>query len=73
MWTCETTNDAGEKVQFQITPMGSLETRRQQFKDKDKYIGKMLTVKFMGLNPGTNIPNIAKGVAFRSYGPEGIN
>ena len=73
MWTCETTNDAGEKVQFQVTPMGSLETRRQQFKDKDKYIGKMLTVKFMGLNPGTNIPNIAKGVAFRSYGPEGKN
>ena len=73
MWTCETTDDNGNKVQFQVTPLGTLETRRQQFKDKDKYIGKMLTVKYMGLNPGTNIPNIAKGVAFRSYGPEGIN
>jgi len=73
MWTCETTNDAGDKVQFQVTPLGTLETRRQQFKDKDKYIGKMLTVRYMGLNPKTNIPNIAKGVAFRSYGPEGKN
>ena len=73
MWTCETTDTNGDKVQFQVTPLGTLEKRREQYKDKDKYIGKMLTVKFMGLNPGTNIPNIAKGVAFRSYGPEGKN
>jgi ATP-dependent DNA ligase len=73
MWTCETTDTNGDKVQFQVTPLGTLEKRREQYKDKDKYIGKMLTVRYMGLNPGTNIPNIAKGVAFRSYGPEGKN
>ena len=73
MLTCETTDTNGDKVQFQVTPLGTLEKRREQYKDKDKYIGKMLTVRYMGLNPGTNIPNIAKGVAFRSYGPEGKN
>jgi len=56
MWTCETTDTNGDKVQFQVTPLGTLEKRREQYKDKDKYIGKMLTVRYMGLNPGTNGP-----------------
>jgi DNA ligase-1 len=73
LWECQTTDADGNKITFTVTPLGSITDRRQQFKDKDKYIGEMLTVKYMGLNPQTNIPNIAKGVAFRSYGRLGKN
>lgn len=71
MWTCETTGDDGKKVQFQVTPMGTIADRRKLFqeyeKDPSQFIGKDMTVRYMGLNPKTNIPNIAKGVAIRDY------
>lgn len=71
MWTCETTDDNGNKVQFQVTPMGTIADRRKLFqeyeKDPSQFIGKEMTVRYMGLNPKTNIPNIAKGVAIRDY------
>lgn len=71
MWTCETTDDDGKKVQFQVTPMGTIADRRKLFqeyeKDPSQFIGKEMTVRYMGLNPKTNIPNIAKGVAIRDY------
>ena len=35
--------------------------------DPTQFIGKDMTVRYMGLNPKSNIPNIAKGVAVRDY------
>ena len=71
MWTCETIDENGDKVQFQVTPMGTIADRRKLFqeyeKDPSQFIGKEMTVRYMGLNPKTNIPNIAKGVAIRDY------
>ena len=71
MWTCETTDENGNEVQFQVTPMGTIADRRKLFqeyeKDPSQFIGKEMTVRYMGLNPKTNIPNIAKGVAIRDY------
>ena len=71
MWELETTNDDGDKVTFNVTPLGSIADRRKQFqeyeKDPSQFVGKEMTVRYMGLNPKTNIPNIAKGVAIRDY------
>ena len=71
MWVCETTDDDGNKVEFNVTPMGTIDSRRALYekykKDPTQFIGKDMTVRYMGLNPKTNIPNIAKGVAIRDY------
>ena len=71
MWVCETTDDDGNKVEFNVTPMGTIDSRRALYKkyekDPTQFIGKDMTVRYMGLNPKTNIPNIAKGVAVRDY------
>jgi ATP-dependent DNA ligase len=71
MWVCETTDENGNEVTFNVTPLGTIEDRRKLFqeyeKDPSQFIGKEMTVRYMGLNPKTNIPNIAKGVAIRDY------
>ena len=71
MWVCETTDENGNQVTFNVTPLGTIEDRRKLFqeyeKDPSQFIGKEMTVRYMGLNPKTNIPNIAKGVAIRDY------
>jgi len=70
-WVCETTDENGNKVTFNLTPLGTIADRRKQYqeyeKDPSQFIGKEMTVRYMGLNPKTNIPNIAKGVAIRDY------
>jgi hypothetical protein len=71
MWVCETTDEKGNQVTFNVTPLGTIADRRKQYqeyeKDPSQFIGKEMTIRYMGLNPGTNIPNIAKGVAIRDY------
>lgn len=58
IWECE----GG----FCAKPEGTLEYRRQLFKDGDKYIGKMLTVRFQNLT-AQGIPRFPVGVAVRDY------
>lgn len=60
LWICETK----EGRTFKVTPNGSREQRKEWFRDGDKYIGRILTVTFMGYTED-GIPNIAKGKAFR--------
>ena len=63
LWICETK----EGRTFKVTPNGSREQRREWFRDGDQYVGKILTVTFMGYTED-GIPNIAKGKAFRLDG-----
>lgn len=58
IWECE----GG----FCAKPEGTLEYRRQLFEDKDKYIGKMLTVRFQNLT-AQGVPRFPVGVAVRDY------
>lgn len=58
IWECE----GG----FCAKPEGTLEHRRQLFKDGDKYIGKMLTVRFQNLT-AQGVPRFPVGVAVRDY------
>lgn len=57
--------DKGEE--FDSNPEGTLETKRQYYKDRDSYIGKYLTIRFFSKSlsgkPGFNV-----GVAFREQG-----
>lgn len=58
IWEC--------KGGFCAKPEGTLEYRRQLFEDKDKYIGKMLTVRFQNLT-AQGVPRFPVGVAIRDY------
>jgi DNA ligase-1 len=60
LWICETK----EGRTFKVTPNGSREQRKEWFATADQYIGRILTVTFMGYTED-GIPNIAKGKAFR--------
>ena len=51
---------------FCAKPEGTLEYRRQLFKDGDTYIGKMLTVRFQNLT-AQGVPRFPVGVAVRDY------
>lgn len=49
---------------FKVVPNGTLEERKQWMQTAETFMGKLLTVKFMGYTID-GLPNIAKGVAFR--------
>lgn len=55
-----------EGLQFSCTPEGTQETKREYLTNKEKYIGKMLTVKFFERTKD-NKPNHAIGIAIRDY------
>tara|TARA_R110001606_G_scaffold140835_1_gene279820 strand:+ start:291 stop:1250 length:960 start_codon:yes stop_codon:yes gene_type:complete len=61
IWICQ----VGDH-QFSVRPEGTLETRRQLLLDKDRYIGKPLTVRFQNLT-ALGIPRFPVGVAVRDY------
>ena len=61
-WECITAS--GER--FMVRPEGTLEHRRELFLNKDKYIGKMLTVKYQNLTD-LGVPRFPVGIAFRDY------
>lgn len=44
-----------------------IEMQRQMYKERDKYIGKMLTVKYQDLDENTGIPRFPKGIGIRDY------
>ena len=73
IWICSTDKNAPiigysmEKpgpTMFRVVPNGSLPERMEYFKEGDKHMGKMLTVKFQGYSLD-GLPQIAKGIAFR--------
>ena len=61
IWVCKT----GDQ-HFSVRPEGTLETRKGYLKEKDKYIGKQLTVRYQNLT-ALSIPRFPVGVAIRDY------
>jgi ATP-dependent DNA ligase len=62
-WNCVTKDG----IEFDVNPCGKLEQKREWLRDGQQYIGKMLTVRYMGFTE-RGIPKIATGVAFRLDG-----
>lgn len=60
IWICET--EGGKR--FNVTPTGSLENRKDTFLHAEGYIGKRLTVRFIGKTE-SDIPCFGVGVAWR--------
>jgi DNA ligase-1 len=59
-WVCATEDG----LSFEVNPMGSFEQKREWLRTAGEYVGKQLTVRFMGRTE-KGIPKIAVGVAFR--------
>jgi ATP-dependent DNA ligase len=62
--------DAGTVIwecgSFHVRPKGTREQRAQWFRNKNKYIGKKLTVQFQNLTTD-GIPRFPVGIAIRDY------
>lgn len=58
---------------MRVRPRGSVAKRRWQFKNKDKYIGEMLTVRYQNTdnNPEGSLPRFARGINFSSIIEQG--
>jgi DNA ligase-1 len=61
IWVCK----VGEQ-HFSAKPEGTLEVRRKYLEEKDKYIGKHLTVRYQNLT-ALGVPRFPVGVAIRDY------
>ena len=61
IWICK----VGEQ-HFSAKPEGTLEVRRKFFEEKDRYIGKQLTVRFQNLT-ALGVPRFPVGVVVRDY------
>lgn len=61
IWIC----DNGKGTTFNVRPKGTLEYRKHLFNNGDKYIGKMLTVRYQELQDG--IPRFGVGIIIRDY------
>ena len=61
IWVCK----VGEQ-HFSVRPEGTLEVRRKYLDEKDKYIGKQLTVRFQNLT-ALGVPRFPVGVVVRDY------
>ena len=61
IWVCK----VGDHT-FSVRPEGTIETRKVMFINKDKYIGKDLTVKFQNLT-ALGIPRFPVGLVVRDY------
>ena len=61
IWVCRT----GEQ-HFSVRPEGTLEVRRKFLEEKEKYIGKQLTVRFQNLT-ALGVPRFPVGVVVRDY------
>lgn len=62
IWVCKTTK--GES--FAVRPTGSLAERKRMFRDRNKLMGKMLTVKFQNLTE-YGFPRFPVGLGIRDY------
>ena len=61
IWVCK----VGDQ-HFSVRPEGTLEVRKKFLVEKDKYIGKQLTVRYQNLT-ALGIPRFPVGVAIRDY------
>lgn len=62
VWICKTE----EGIVFNARPEGTLEDREYKYANKERFIGKMLTVRFQNLTD-KNVPRFPVGVAIRDY------
>merc|ERR1712070_865257 len=60
IWVCE----VKKGIEFDVVPIGSNEERKELFKNAEQYIGKLLTVQFLGLTDDGK-PKVAKGKDIR--------
>ena len=60
IWICKNEND----LEFSVRPKGSRNTRKEMFDNKEKYIGKYLTVIYQELSPD-KIPRFPVGKSIR--------
>tara|TARA_B100000401_G_scaffold187537_1_gene126171 strand:- start:2838 stop:4058 length:1221 start_codon:yes stop_codon:yes gene_type:complete len=65
VFTCE--NENGDR--FDVRPRGEIEKRRQMFQEKEKYFGKMLTVRYQntGIEEIDSLPRFPVGIEVRDY------
>jgi ATP-dependent DNA ligase len=61
IWVCKV-----REQHFSAKPEGTLEVRRKYLEEKDKYIGKQLTVRYQNLT-ALGVPRFPVGVAIRDY------
>ncbi len=60
-WICITK----EGEEFDCVPNGTYLQRQKWWRDRKKYLGKMLTVRYQNLSDDRNVPVFPKGVAIR--------
>ena len=62
VWVCKTQDGQ----QFNVRPEGTIIQREEDYKNHEKYIGKMLTVRFQNLT-AIGVPRFPVGVVIRDY------
>lgn len=62
VWVCKTEHGN----QFTVRPEGTITDRETQYTEREKYIGKMLTVRFQNLT-ALKVPRFPVGVVVRDY------
>lgn len=62
IWVCITKDEK----EFNVRPVGSFNERRNLYKNADKYIGSMLTVRYQELS-SNNVPRFPVGITIRDY------
>ena len=62
VWVCKTTSGH----EFTVKPEGTIKARERYYKDRGKYIGNLLTVRFQNLT-ALGVPRFPVGVAIRDY------
>ena len=62
VWVCKTRDGQ----QFTVRPEGTIAQRAKQYKNREKFMGKMLTVRFQNLT-ALGVPRFPVGVVVRDY------
>tara|TARA_Y100000361_G_scaffold131971_1_gene129061 strand:+ start:7619 stop:8608 length:990 start_codon:yes stop_codon:yes gene_type:complete len=62
VWVCKTQDGH----QFTVRPEGTIVQREEDYKNREKFMGKMLTVRFQNLT-AQNVPRFPVGVTVRDY------
>jgi DNA ligase-1 len=68
VWVCKRggPESKGLNPEFAVRPTGSLAQRKQWFRNRDQYIGRLLTVKFQNLTE-YGFPRFPVGLGIRDY------
>ena len=62
VWVCKTASGQ----EFTVRPEGTIQERERCYSERDRYIGKQLTVRFQNLT-ALGVPRFPVGVAIRDY------